>query len=102
MVYIKKLFIIFALVVATNSLANCKITKNTYEVTDENKTCYYTLFWRAGYIGKTYKAQSYNVWISPECKSFPKPLKGKKIKKELIREIIDSDCPFESVSKKTR
>ena len=90
--------ILFLIMLSSKSFADCKITKHTYEVISNNKTCHYTSFWREGHIGKMYHAERYNLWISPECKSFPKPLKGKKIKKELISEIIGSDCLFESVS----
>lgn len=86
------------MILSTQSFADCKITKHTYEVVSNNKTCHYTSFWREGYVGKMYRAEGYNLWISPECKSFRKPLKGKKIKKELISEIIGSDCHFEFVS----
>lgn len=99
MPYIKIKLILFTFILGIEGVADCKITKHTYEVTNDNKTCQYTSFWREGYIGKMYHAEGYNLLISPECKSFPKPLKGKKIKKELIREVVGSDCSFESLSK---
>ena len=91
----KKLFICI-IAFSTQGFADCKITKHTYEVVSEHTVCTYTSYWREGRSpAGLYRAESYNLQLSPECASFPKPLKGKKIKKEFIRKIVGSDCPFE-------
>lgn len=96
----KKLLLV-SLAICTQSFADCKITKQTYEVVGKHMVCTYTMYWResSNWSGKNtsslYRAQSYNIQISPECASFPKPLKGKRVKTEFIRKIVGSDCPFE-------
>ena len=89
---------IFLFIVVTGVIlfADCKITKDTYIVKRGNTTCTYTVFWKEGYVGDVYRASTYNIRHSKECKSFPKPLKGKKIKEELIRKEIGSECAFDT------
>ncbi|MEA1910095.1 MAG: hypothetical protein U9N32_00250 [Spirochaetota bacterium] len=91
----------FAIVlINTQSFADCKITKHTYEVVSEHAVCTYTSYWRESRSSEgLYRAEGYNLQLSPECASFPKPLKGKKIKKEFVRNIVGSDCPFEETIK---
>lgn len=94
--FMGKKILLGLLAISIQSFADCKITKHTYEVVSEHAVCTYTSYWRESISTEgLYRAQRYNLQLSPECASFPKPLKGKKIKKELIRNIVGSDCPFE-------
>lgn len=96
---VRKIVILTILFLSIQGFADCTITKHTYEVIGKHTKCTYTSYWRESSLGTSYRAESYNLQFSPECASFSKPLKGKKIKKELISNITGSDCPFESVTK---
>ena len=79
---------------STESFADCKTVKKTYEVTEKTKKCTYISTWQSGWTNLIYHAEEVSLWISPDCKGFAKPLKGKVIKKEVLSETPTSSCSF--------
>ena len=94
--------ILLLLIFSSESFADCKTVKKTYEVTKNTKKCIYTTTWQSGWTNFAFRAEQINVWISPDCKGFAKPLKGKVIKTEMLSETATSSCPFKKSPVKSK
>jgi hypothetical protein len=90
------------LMLSTESFADCKTVKKTYEVTKDTKKCIYTTTWQAGWTNTTYHAEQISMWISLDCRGFAKPLKGKVLKTEILSETPTSSCSFKNPPVKTK
>ncbi len=97
-----KLVIFFTILLSAHLFADCKTVKKTYEVTKNTKKCIYTTTWQGGWTNITYHAEQINVWISPDCKGFAKPLKGKVLKTEVLSETATSSCSFKNLPTKIK
>ena len=86
-----KIYIILISAVSI-SYADCKIVKNTYRVTQGTKTCEYIGVQKQ--TTKPFGIVLYDTELSPLCKSFTMPLRGKKIKEETLVHTSGKDCSY--------
>ena len=93
--------ILFFTILNSQSFADCKVVKKTYEVTEKAKKCTYVSTWQGGWTNTTYHAEEMNTWISPDCNGFAKPLKGKVVKTEVLSETASS-CSFKTPPAQTK